>query len=304
MRQTDPDPRACRALRALALLSALSASSALSLAAQVRPYPLVLGLPATARYAGLANAGVAVHGDAGAVFINPAGIATIRHGGVEATYHYSHEQPVEGAAAAAFRVKQFTFGGGVHYLRLDPSSPNADNVLSVGTAVYRYGIIATGVSAKYISVEDTLGHVSRSAAGDVGILIALFDLVAVAASFQNVAHDDLSGGGVSTPHSSHLGLVFNFTDPQLTWVARVVWERVWPEDADARNKVAAEVGVQLGGAFLTLRGGTGLRTPETEQSESAVGASVGFKKFSVDYAYQAKTALGADVQRLGVRLTL
>jgi hypothetical protein len=197
-----------------------------------------------------------------------------------------------------------TYRGGAHYLRLDPDSPNADNLLGVGTAVFRYGIIATGVSAKYISVEDTLGHVSRSAAGDVGVLIALFDLVAVAASFQNVAHDDLSGGGVSTPHSSHLGVVFNFTDPQLTWVARVIWERVWPEDEDGRNKVAAEVGVQLGGAFLTLRGGTGVGADETDQSESAVGGSVGFKKFSVDYAYQAKTALGADVQRLGVRLTL
>jgi hypothetical protein len=290
--------------RTVVLSSVLSVLSVFSLPAQDRPYPLVMGLPATARYAGLANAGVAVHGDAGALFINPAGIATIRHGGVEATYHYSHEQPVEGSAAAAFRVKQFTFGGGAHYLRLDPDSPNADNLLGVGTAVFRYGIIATGVSAKYISVEDTLGHVSRSAAGDVGVLIALFDLVAVAASFQNVAHDDLSGGGVSTPHSSHLGVVFNFTDPQLTWVARVIWERVWPEDEDGRNKVAAEVGVQLGGAFLTLRGGTGVGADETDQSESAVGGSVGFKKFSVDYAYQAKTALGADVQRLGVRLTL
>ena len=290
--------------RILLLSSALSVSSVCSLRGQARPYPLVMGLPATARYAGLANAGVAVHGDAGALFINPAGIATIRHGGIEATYHYSHAQPVEGSAAAAFRFKQFTFGGGAHYLRLDPESPNADNLLGVGSAVFRYGIIATGVSAKYISVEDTSGAVSRSAAGDVGILIALFDLVAVAASFQNVVHDDMSGGGVSTPHSSHLGLVFNFTDPQLTWVARVIWERVWPEDQDARNKVAAEVGVQLGGAFLTLRGGTGERDAETDQSESAVGGSLGFKKFSVDYAYQAKTALGADVQRLGVRFTL
>jgi len=289
--------------RSLLLSSVLSVSSVCSLRGQDRPYPLVMGLPATARYAGLANAGVAVHGDAGALFINPAGIATIRHAGIEATYHYSHEQPVEGSAAAAFRVKQFTFGGGAHYLRLDPDSPNADNLLGVGTAVFRYGIIATGVSAKYISVEDTAGNVARSAAGDVGVLIALFDLVAVAASFQNMAHDDLSGGGVSTPHSSHLGLVFNFTDPQLTWVARIIWERVWPEDQAGRNKVAAEVGVQLGGAFLTVRGGTGSRDPQTEQSESAVGASVGFKKFSVDYAYQAQTALGSDVQRLGVRFT-
>ena len=44
--------------------------------------------------------------------------------------------------------------------------------------------------------------------------------------------------------------------------------------------------------------------PETEQSESAVGGSLGFKRFAVDYAYQSKTALGGDVQRIGVRFTL
>ncbi len=286
------------------LLSVLSVSSVSSLAAQGKPYPIVLGLPATARYAGLANAGVAVHGDAGALFINPAGIATVRNAGIEATYHYSHEQPVEGSAAAAFRVKQFTFGGGVHYLRLDPDSPNADNLLGVGSAVFRYGIIATGVSAKYLSVEDTLGNVRRSATTDIGVLVAIFDLFAVAASFQNVGNEDFSEGGVELPYSSHLGLVFNFTDPQGTWLARIIAERVWREDHGSGNKVAAELGVQLGGTFVMVRGGTGERDPETDQSESALGGSVGFKRFSIDYAYQSHTVLGNDVQRLGLRMTL
>lgn len=290
--------------KAALFLSVLSVSSVCSLAAQTKPYPLVIGLPATARYAGLANAGVAVHGDAGALFINPAGIATIRHGGIEGTFHYSHEQPLEGSAAAAFRVSQFTLGGGVHYLKLDPDSPNADNLLGVGSAVFRYGIIATGVSAKYISVEDTLGNVRRSATTDIGVLVAIFDLFAVAASFQNVGHEDFSEGGVQLPYSSHLGLVFNFTDPQGTWLARIIAERVWREDRGSGNKVAAELGVQLGGTFVMVRGGTGERDPETDQSESALGGSVGFKRFSIDYAYQSRTALGNDVQRLGLRMTL
>jgi len=290
--------------RCVGNLSVLSVLSVSALAAQAKPYPLVLGLPATARYAGLANAGVAVHGDAGALFINPAGIATVRNAGIEATYHYSHDQPVEGSAAGAFRVKQFTFGGGVHYLRLDPDSPNADNLLGVGTAVFRYGIIASGVSAKYVSVEDTLGNVRRSATTDIGVLVAIFDLFAVAASFQNVGHEDFSEGGVELPYSSHLGLIFNFTDPQGTWLARIIAERVWREERGSGNKVAAELGVQLGGTFVVLRGGTGERDPETDQSESAIGGTVGFKRFSIDYAYQSRTALGNDVQRIGVRMTL
>ena len=152
------------------LISALSAAAVLAstataprrLSAQGRPVPLVLGLPATARYAGVANASVALHGDAGALFVNPAGIATVHHAGIEATYHYSHSQGIEGSAAAALRLGQFTLGGGAHYLRLDPNSPNADNLLTMGTAVYRYGIFAVGASGKYISVEDTAGDVRRS----------------------------------------------------------------------------------------------------------------------------------------------
>lgn len=273
------------------------------LGAQGRPIPLVIGLPATARYAGVANAAVALHGDAGALFVNPAGIATVHHAGIEATYHYSHSQGVEGSAAAALRLGQFTLGGGTHYLRLDPNSPNADNLLTMGTAVYRYGIFAVGASGKYVSIEDTAGNVRRSASEDVGGLIALFDLFAIGASFQNIGHSDLSGGGVALPPSTHFGVMFNFTDPQTTWVLRATWEKVWTQGEESRNKVGAELGVQVGGAFLTLRGGTGERTPGTQQSAAAAGASLGFRRLAFDYAYQRHTALGGDIQRLGLRFT-
>jgi hypothetical protein len=175
--------------------------------------------------------------------------------------------------------------------------------MTMGTVVYRYAIFAVGATGKYVSVEDTTGDVRRSASGDVGILVALFDLVAIGASFQNVGQKTLSGDGLALPHSSHLGAVFNFTDPQLTWVARVIWEKVWTEGQESRSKVAAEVGAQVGGAFVTLRAGTGERNPATKQSDSAVGASIGFRRLAVDYAYQRRTALGGDVQRFGVRFT-
>lgn len=291
-----------RAFRAWCACALICAPAPLRLSAQ-DPFPLVLGLPATARYAGLANAGVAVHGDAGALFVNPAGIATMRHAGVEATYHVSAEQGIEASAAGAFRIKQFSFGGGAHYLRLDPDLPNADNLLTMGTAVFRYRIFAVGTSLKYVSVEDTTGDHRRTATGDVGILIPFFDLFAIAASFQNVGHKRVSGGPLDLPHSSHLGAVFNFTDPQETWVLRAIWEKVWTEGLDSRNKFAVEAGAQVGGAFVTVRAGTGERNPATKQSDSAVGASLGFRRFALDYAYQKRTALGGDVQRFGVRFT-
>ena len=147
------------------------------------------------------------------------------------------------------------------------------------------------------------GNVRRSASEDVGALVALFDLFAIGASFQNVGHSDLSGGGVALPPSTHFGVMFNFTDPQTTWVMRATWEKVWTQGQGSRNKVGAEVGVQVCGAFLTLRGGTGERTPGTQQSASAAGASLGFRRFAFDYAYQRHTALGGDIQRLGLRFT-
>src|SRR2546425_8313513 len=56
-----------------------------SLTAQADGSPVVL-LPASTRSAGLGGAGAALVGDAGAVFANPAGIATIRHLSVEGSY--------------------------------------------------------------------------------------------------------------------------------------------------------------------------------------------------------------------------
>ena len=47
---------------------------------------IVAVLPGTTRSAGLGGAGVALVGDAGAVFANPAGIATVRHLSVEGSY--------------------------------------------------------------------------------------------------------------------------------------------------------------------------------------------------------------------------
>ena len=49
--------------------------------------------------------------------------------------------------------------------------------------------------------------------------------------------------------------------------------------------------------------GTGERNPATDQSDSAVGAIVGFRRLAFDWAYQKRTALGGDVQRIGVRFT-
>jgi hypothetical protein len=62
--------------RARALLVALAVPS--TIWAQARPVPVILGFPSSVQAAGLAGAGVALPGYAGALFVNPAGLAPIR----------------------------------------------------------------------------------------------------------------------------------------------------------------------------------------------------------------------------------
>jgi hypothetical protein len=66
-------------LAVTALLDAVLASSLLAQSAG----SAVPMLPGSTRSAGLGGAGVALIGDAGALFANPAGIAAIRHFAIE-----------------------------------------------------------------------------------------------------------------------------------------------------------------------------------------------------------------------------
>ena len=86
-----------RTRRSAALLALLAGAVVPALSAQAgRPYPVVLVLPASVRFAGLGGAGVPVIGDAGSVFVNPAGLAAVPHLGIEGAYDIEQEgmQPV------------------------------------------------------------------------------------------------------------------------------------------------------------------------------------------------------------------
>src|SRR5204862_55529 len=81
----DRDAAAMKAAVVLIAVVVLSASRPAGLWAQTEGSILTL-LPGTTRAAGLAGAGAALVGDAGAIFSNPAGLATIRHLSVEGSY--------------------------------------------------------------------------------------------------------------------------------------------------------------------------------------------------------------------------
>src|SRR3989454_10099308 len=82
------------------LVSSLAAQSALN------------ALPGSTRSAGLGGAGVALVGDASAVFANPAGLAPIRHLALEGSYEPYLAGTSITTAALGMRLRPFPGGGG------------------------------------------------------------------------------------------------------------------------------------------------------------------------------------------------
>src|SRR3989442_15375931 len=77
---------------------------------------VLTALPGSTRSAALGGAGVALVGDAGAMFANPAGIATIHHLSLEGSYEPYLAGTAVSAAALALRVGRWTWGVGAQAL--------------------------------------------------------------------------------------------------------------------------------------------------------------------------------------------
>lgn len=290
--------------RTAAFLALLAGSVAPALRAQAgRPYPVVLVLPASVRFAGLGGAGVPVIGDAGSVFVNPAGLAAVPHLSVEGAYDRYAGTATQSMAAVAFRAGQFDLGAGVHHVTFGDTAATRDNLVYAGTGVYRFGLIALGGSVKYVSVTDSAHQTSSAVTGDLGTTIAFFDILALAVSVQNIGQHVLANGGLDLPTTTHAGVTFNFVDPQGTFRLRGVLESVWSERESRRTVIGAEAGVSLGGMTLTARAGFGAQPAGSGASEQSFGASIGLRRIKLDWAYQRRTVLGSDVERIGFRWT-
>ena len=267
------------------------------------PTPIITELPPSTRSAALAGAGVALVGDAGSVFINPSGLATIKVLSLEGAY-----APMPGGAhlwqgAGAFRLGQFNLGGGAAYLRLPDTSADLDNVTSVGSADYRFGLVALGVSARYVSVTDTSGQVNRAFTTDAGVTLAVFDIMALAVAVQSIGNERISGLGVSLPTATHLGYTLNFVDPQGTGRLLATIEWVWAEGQNTRFLTGIEGGAVIKGVGVVGRVGYGPPALGPSGARWTVGAGVVLGRLGLDYAYQARNMFGEHVHAFGLRLT-
>lgn len=289
--------------RLRALLVLLAAPRVL--AGQVRPTPVILGFPSSVQAAGLAGAGVALPGYAGALFVNPSGLAPIRVLSLEAGFSRTSDRSTYAMLAAASRIGRFNIGVGTRYLLFPESSATYDNLSSVAAVVYRYGAIALGGSTKYVSVEQRHGPTNRSVTSDLAVQVAFFDIAALALAVQNVGQAKITGDGLNLPDALHLGFSLNLLDTFSNGRMLATIESVWSEGEHGRTVLGLEAGAVVSGLGIVARVGSG-RQPGLAGgllSNTTFGASVLVGRARLDYAFQHRSALGHDVHLAGVRWT-
>jgi hypothetical protein len=311
---------------AVALAALVTARPPVRLTAQSEG-SIVAALPGSTRSAALGGAGAALVGDAGAVFANPAGLATVRHLSVEGSYERYLAGTAVSSAALALRLGRFTWGFGTQALDYgvepeivpDPATGGRTgmatgatfhpyDVLAVSSVVYRRGFVALGVSGKYDRQQ--FGAAPADAwAGDIGFAIAVFDIMALGVSVQNLGGDlgrhGGGGGGAEArlPRRTRAGLTLNYTDPQGVFRLLTTLEAQWPRDRAAILIQGVEGGVVAGGVGFVGRVGYATRPAVTDASRFTFGGGVVLGHLQLDYAFQGYDALGGGTHRVGVRWT-
>ena len=277
--------------------------------------PRSVAQPVSVRSAALNGAAVALVGDAGAVFSNPAALATIRHVGLEGAYRSVPSNGVIVNGALAWRVRQFHLGfGGAHLdLGTDPTNypvqgiPAGSDVrerLGTGSLVYRFGIIALGGTVKYVRLSVN-NQDERAWSGDAGIAIAIFDIMAFGFSMQNVGGNWTDESLLAMPRLTRFGFTMNYVDPQESFRLMSTIEFQWPEGYSSRFVGGAEAGIVLRGVGIIGRGAYGSQPDGTQLSKFTAGGSlVVARRFSLDYAYQPNDSRGKQTHRFGLRITL
>jgi len=307
-----------RAAVALAVIVLLPIGPSAHLTAQTEGSVLTV-LPGSTRSAGLGGAGAALVGDAGAMFANPAGIATIRHLSIEGSYEPYLAGSAVSTAALALRVRRWTWGFGAQALDYgseaeivpDPATGGRRGMptgasfhpyeaLATTSLVYRRGFAALGVTAKY-NRQQIGSAVSDAWAGDVGMAIAVFDIMAIGVSVQNLGGD--LGNGALLPRRTRAGLTLNYTDPQGTFRLLTTLEGMWTRNRSAVLVQGIEGGIVTGGVGLVGRVGYATRATVTDASRMTFGGGIVLGRLAMDYAFQAYDALGGGTHRVGLRWT-
>lgn len=264
---------------------------------------LLPDLPASVRVAGLAGAGVANIGYAGSVFENPSGLAPIRTLSVEAALARRPDGSTYNMGAVAARIGAFNLGGGYQYLLYPAGEATRDNVLSVGALTYRRGGLAFGGGLKYLSVEDSAGTIDRTLVRDLGVTVALWDITALAISWQNYGASSVKGPVIPVPGSFHVGFSLNLIDTYSNGRLLGLVETVWTQGEPRRTILGLEGGAVVSGLGLIVRVGHGGQPEGSGFSKTAFGGGILLGSARIDYAYRASSNGDPVTHLFGVRWT-
>jgi hypothetical protein len=176
----------------------------------------------------------------------------------------------------------------------------AADLLATTTLVYRRGLVAAGASAKY--AREQIGSWSADAwAGDLGLVIAVFDILALGASVQNLGGDLGTPDGARLQRRTRVGFTTNYVDPEGNLRLLTTTEGVWPAGDPAQLVFGAEGGVVVHGVGVLGRAGFATRSPTSAASRWSFGAGLELRRLHLDYAYQSFALLGGATHRLGLR---
>jgi hypothetical protein len=283
--------------------------------------PLVARTPHSVRAAGLGNAGAALLGDAASIFANPAGLALVRHVAVEAGYFGGPLEAYQAVGALGVRLAQFNLGFGIkHYdfgteeeVVPDPAtsgvtgiptgaSVSAREFLGNGTLVYRFGLLAVGASVKLLQ-QRVADLEARGVSGDVGMAIAVFDIMALGFAVQNVRGNWDEESAMVLPRLTRAGFTMNYVDPQETYRLLSTVELQWPAARPARFLLGVEGGFVARAVGVLGRTAYATREEGRDTSHFTFGLSVTLGDLTVDYAYEPNQLLGDGTQRIGLRFT-
>jgi len=287
----------------------------------------ILDIPATARMLGLGGAYTAVVGDAGSVFVNPAGLAPIGRLALGTSYQRYLFDSYLVSGAAAVRIGRFDVGLGVLALNFgqdtvyrpdpnfggergiaDPAAGmvGAYNAVAVGSLCYRIGLLSLGGSVKYlkeqISIPDTTLYDAHGVGYDVGAALAFFDIAAIGVVVQNLGPElkTTTGTPAPLPRTVRAGLALNLVDPEETPRLLLVTDWVSPRGAEAYWIFGLEGGVVPGGVGILGRVGITVGGSPTGRRALVFGGGLVFHGLRLDYGYEGFDALGGGTHRFGI----
>ncbi|AMW05673.1 hypothetical protein GEMMAAP_14420 [Gemmatimonas phototrophica] len=280
--------------------------------------PLVLRLPASARYAAMANAGVSGN-DGDVIFYNPGMLAQAR--GVAVSVQRYGAQATTGAFGSVQALGSFSIGIGAQTLNYGaPGYNDLDAAVRAGatrlsdggpvsasSSAFTVGVAHTikglrlGASVKY--AEERLADVrDGSLAVDVGINKAMGPAT-LSASIQNLgASPALGGVNGALPTRVTVGYGGGLFPIWEHWDIGMQTQLSVERDGFVRPAGGVELGyVPVEGVAIVLR--QGLRLPR-ERDESLVTAGVGVNvdRFSLDYAMEPMRGGRPVAHRVGVRI--